>query len=49
MEKNKEKIKVIKINGIKAEIVVPPKVNVEDIPEKLESKDNHPKGLLLTH
>lgn len=47
MEK-KEKTKVIKINGIKTTVILPPKVKPKDIPDELKSKENKPKGLFLT-
>lgn len=46
MEK-KERTKLIKINGIKTRIILPPKVSPKEVPDKVESKENHPKGLFL--
>lgn len=43
----KEKMKVVKINGIKTTIVIPPKINKKDIPKEFKSEQNRPKGLVL--
>ena len=43
----KEKTKVVKINGIKTTIVIPPRINKKDIPKEFKSEQNHPKGLAL--
>lgn len=43
----KEKTKVVKINGIKTTIVIPPRINKKDVPKEFKSEQNHPKGLAL--
>ena len=43
----KERTKVVKINGIKTTIVVPPKVGKNEIPREFKSRQNHPKGLVV--
>jgi len=46
----KEKIqtKKIRINGIKTTVIIPPKTKIKDVPNEVRSKQNHPKGLVLT-
>lgn len=43
-----EKTKIIKINGIKTRVVLPPKMNLNESPKEVKSMKNHPKGLFLT-
>ena len=44
----KNRMKVVKINGIKTTIVVPLKIEKKDIPKEFKSEQNHPKGLALS-
>lgn len=41
----KGRIKKIKINGVKATVIVPP--TIKKMPKELKSKQNHPKGLFV--
>jgi len=43
----KERTKVVKINGVKTTIVVPSKINKNEIPKEFKSEQNHPTGLAL--
>ena len=40
--------KIIKINGIKTKVILPPKLDPKEIPNEVESEKNHPKGLFVT-
>ena len=42
-----ERTKVVKINGIKTTIVVPPRIDKNEIPKEFKSRQNHPKGLVV--
>lgn len=42
-----ENVKVIKINGIKTKVILPKKLDPKEIPNKVESEENHPSGLFL--
>lgn len=39
--------KVVKINGVKTTIVIPSRINKNEVPKEFKSEQNHPTGLAL--